>query len=88
VNGDWAGETDNPAMDNTNTGSGSALNWLTALTGGATGILGAINGNSNKGTVDQLANANKSQTNIGPWLIGAALIGGGLLIVALIFRGR
>jgi|SwirhirootsSR3_FD_contig_31_7222861_length_564_multi_3_in_0_out_0_2 hypothetical protein len=86
MNGDWLGETNSPAtMNDTSTGSGSALDWLGGLTSGASRILGSLKGQP---TVDQLTNrANGTTTSGGsPWMIGAALIVGGLLIVALIFR--
>jgi len=87
VNGDWLGETNSPAMNDTTNGWGTVNSLLGTVTGGAANVLGALR---RQPTTDQLSRqaAGQSNTNWTPIVIGAAVIGGGLLIVALIFRGR
>ena len=70
--------------DDTSNGWGTVNSLLGTALGGAANILGA-----GKQTTDKLSKqaAGQSATNWTPIVIGAAVIGG-LIVVALIFRGR
>lgn len=75
---------DNPALGDSGFNWGGFGSFLSGITNGAANVIGAANGKPNTNIGAQVP----GQTNWMPLAIGAAVIGGGLLIVALIIRGR